>query len=626
MFLHGDNGNPDSQLECDLYTADILHAKFEGLGVRGNNGEDDFYTSFDALSYTWGVSGNTQHITCDGHDFTITENLFDALRMLRLSGFQAPGRYVWVDSICINQASDDEKGHQVWNMFTIYQKASQVIAWLGPAPAQMDDVMAAVSSIEYVGVHNVENICTALLDLYTRSWFRRMWVQQELFAARKLHFQCGPHHIEWSGLLSKPTLLLESVHFAPYVKAIRETREFPRLPIKLGVLQDLDIELIRASSVREATFDDRHNTKEPWAHPIWYVKQGKRGKELYTILEEAPNYVQTQLHNICELDNAHTRYTDSFRHYFRYSMRYGNSPPDFVDTLLHTGILNATNPRDYIYAIIGMTAFPAKPIAFEDWVEERQYKIFLPIDYSAHLTSILVAVTWAALMRGGLGVLARFKTFSNETQNGCEGSLPSWVVDWRLAAELYTPKFDLEELNLRNVWQHPGWEPDCQSDFIRDNSGRMVSHEKLVVRGTIQHNFYGKGRNIWQKGFLVHKLAWPIQMEYHPKDLVVHLLPDWGYKLGLPGLWLLRPVGENEYRFIAYLKYNVSRTGRDITGKVIYSHWHFKFDQLQEKSLQEHRPDTLHHPLAVDPKDPGYEPSRSAKELGADAVRTFIIV
>jgi hypothetical protein len=140
------------------------------LKASGRGEEEDFYTEYDALSYTWGVPREARHIVCDGHDFPITENLFEALRMLRPSGSRTPGRYLWVDSICIDQTSDNEKGEQVWNMFAIYQKASKVVAWLGPAADGVEDALTAATSTDYAGWHNLEKICSGLLHLYTRSW------------------------------------------------------------------------------------------------------------------------------------------------------------------------------------------------------------------------------------------------------------------------------------------------------------------------------------------------------------------------------------------------------------------------------------------------------------------------
>jgi hypothetical protein len=76
--LHGDNGAADSPLGCNLFPPDILHPKFEGLGVRATLGEANYIVKYEAFSYTWGSSETTETITCNCVDFSITENLFQA--------------------------------------------------------------------------------------------------------------------------------------------------------------------------------------------------------------------------------------------------------------------------------------------------------------------------------------------------------------------------------------------------------------------------------------------------------------------------------------------------------------------------------------------------------------------
>jgi len=115
--------------------------------------------------------------------------------------------------------------------------------------------------------------------------------------------------------------------------------------------------------------------------------------------------------------------------------------PDIIDALLYTGRLEATDPKDFIYGIIGMAGMQARVMTVQEWVEKRQHEVFIPIDYSADLASILSVVTWVFLMKAGLGIIAKFKAFVIEhtgSQSTYGQSLPSWVIDWRLAASLFT--------------------------------------------------------------------------------------------------------------------------------------------------------------------------------------------
>jgi hypothetical protein len=90
---------------------------------------------FQALSYTWGDASRVRKITLNGAVVTVTENLELALRHLQSGSLV---KRLWVDAICINQQDDHERSAQVQQMRTIYESASLVIVWLGPAADDSD--------------------------------------------------------------------------------------------------------------------------------------------------------------------------------------------------------------------------------------------------------------------------------------------------------------------------------------------------------------------------------------------------------------------------------------------------------------------------------------------------------
>jgi Heterokaryon incompatibility protein (HET) len=96
--------------------------------------------SYEALSYVWGFLSSSESLRCDGKSISITPNLRDALRKLRLVDRH---RALWVDQICINQSDKDEKSSQVALMDRIYRMAEQVIAWLGPNPDGLRNIAYA---------------------------------------------------------------------------------------------------------------------------------------------------------------------------------------------------------------------------------------------------------------------------------------------------------------------------------------------------------------------------------------------------------------------------------------------------------------------------------------------------
>ncbi|KAI5457047.1 heterokaryon incompatibility protein-domain-containing protein [Mariannaea sp. PMI_226] len=86
------------------------------------------FPPFEAISYVWGSSAKNRPITCDGNAFYITENLLEALHQVRLVN---KPRTLWVDLICINQTDAEERGHQVSMMGQIYKTSICTLICMG---------------------------------------------------------------------------------------------------------------------------------------------------------------------------------------------------------------------------------------------------------------------------------------------------------------------------------------------------------------------------------------------------------------------------------------------------------------------------------------------------------------
>lgn len=82
---------------------------------------------YAAVSYTWANSGPLTKISVNGKEFSVRKNVADLLVRLRTTDYT---RTLWIDSICIDQASENEKGSQVRLMGDIFAGASYVITWL----------------------------------------------------------------------------------------------------------------------------------------------------------------------------------------------------------------------------------------------------------------------------------------------------------------------------------------------------------------------------------------------------------------------------------------------------------------------------------------------------------------
>jgi hypothetical protein len=134
---------------------------------------------YEALSYVWGDSQKKLHVFIHSCSFDVTDNLYAALLELRNHTME---RIVWVDAICINQANQKEKEHQIQIMAKIYGQANRVVVWLGEAAIDSDQALNRIriagNEVPLCSSDN-EAITKPVLALLQRPWFRRIWVREQ---------------------------------------------------------------------------------------------------------------------------------------------------------------------------------------------------------------------------------------------------------------------------------------------------------------------------------------------------------------------------------------------------------------------------------------------------------------
>lgn len=210
---------------------------------------------YAALSYAWGDPQDTQIIMVGHTSVPVTRNLYSALEHLR---YEKTARFIWIDALCINQSDTEEKFRQVQLMREIYQRATFVAIWLGPADSTSDKVMdflrvfgakamgfgldggpdmvrnvptqwrklacdppsfrdrskqrvtfkslnSTAADQEFLmgdlnelyysisGFHEQDHLfpVEGITNLFTRPWWSRTWVLQEVSLAQKAGFVCG---------------------------------------------------------------------------------------------------------------------------------------------------------------------------------------------------------------------------------------------------------------------------------------------------------------------------------------------------------------------------------------------------------------------------------------------------
>ncbi|KEY73413.1 hypothetical protein S7711_06833 [Stachybotrys chartarum IBT 7711] len=180
---------------------------------------------YEALSYYWGTTTQQVKIFVDGLSFFVTQNLHAALWRLRNANHP---KTLWVDAICINQSDILEKNIQVALMRIIYRSCHCALVWLGEHDSytkvafQAIEFMASTYGGENYNYYDwrqierserpsfrfplwsrllsrPERLLSALAfnSLFTRPWFTRVWVIQEIALSPKAIVLCGAYQILW---------------------------------------------------------------------------------------------------------------------------------------------------------------------------------------------------------------------------------------------------------------------------------------------------------------------------------------------------------------------------------------------------------------------------------------------
>lgn len=200
----------------------------------------DSVPPYHAISYTWGDAGSNTTILMNDQPLRVRTNCEFALKQAywykrshsylyrkwrsrcyeqNRGQWYSKSRYIWLDAICIDQTTLDEKNKQVAMMGNIYKRASCVLACIGD---HADDSLLFFQSLyglaHYVvrprdmirharsgsfGVSfkfrllhrysTTHRFVLALARLATRPYFTRVWILQELQHAQHVTILCGQY-------------------------------------------------------------------------------------------------------------------------------------------------------------------------------------------------------------------------------------------------------------------------------------------------------------------------------------------------------------------------------------------------------------------------------------------------
>ncbi|KAM5349536.1 hypothetical protein ACJ41O_006041 [Fusarium nematophilum] len=206
-------GSQQEDLQCEIFSSSLSdHPDYEGL------------------SYVWGDSILSHEIYTDKGPLRVTRNCAAALKQLR---HPFRDRVLWIDAICINQESLEEKSRQVPLMNKIFAEAKRVIIFLGcDSRPRLKLFFDYFRRKEPSSTNRV--LQPALSSFLSMPWFSRVWVLQEVAVAKRAIILWGSETLEW-GYLSAAhvdALGLALVDRAGKVPPVLRLAENDRKPLK----------------------------------------------------------------------------------------------------------------------------------------------------------------------------------------------------------------------------------------------------------------------------------------------------------------------------------------------------------------------------------------------------------
>ena len=371
--------------------------------------ELDKASRYEALSYVWGQSDPPAEIVCNGERMQVTPNLGAGLQRLRYpkSNISVRRRYsendlsihhktpdqsgpiqpertgprrIWVDAICINQQDLRERSQQVSIMRDIYRLAADVVIWLG------EDNGQAAAAIDFM---------EKIANLVRKQTGKYLPASAEIDPADQIY------KILYN---SDATYLIAAMWFFD--------REWFR----------------RVWIVQEVAYAK---------HPLMVI--GHLSVGFLDVALSACWLFAGTLQGFLNLSKNSTEKVERVTHILK--SRVGGPLPLL---LLRTWQMDATDSRDKIYALLGLSS------PWEDCHKNQGQNLAITPDYSRTLVEVYSNVVRKFLsrpkdpvkMEGVLGVILFFKSHHESEEVDSEHDqniFPSWMPRWDKKHQVFAP-------------------------------------------------------------------------------------------------------------------------------------------------------------------------------------------
>ncbi|KAF4832289.1 Heterokaryon incompatibility protein 6, OR allele [Colletotrichum tropicale] len=181
--------NPDKQIRLLRLEPSPIGTDEYAFSMGVYDFQENTRPPFIAISYTWGATVPLLPVVINGFKMRVRFNCWYALWQMRHHGHTSNTK-LWIDSLCINQGDDAEKGHQVAMMGDIFSSASSVAASLGTGESlkNVREILASEDDDEF---GKLRNWFDQLL------YFDRAWIKQEIVLAKDISIFYGLERLSW---------------------------------------------------------------------------------------------------------------------------------------------------------------------------------------------------------------------------------------------------------------------------------------------------------------------------------------------------------------------------------------------------------------------------------------------
>lgn len=393
--------------------------------------ERDSAPPYEAISYAWGDENDSKIIRCEKRKLKVTTNLRNALLQIR-DPFEV--KLLWADAVCINQQDNDERGNQVRQMPLIYANAERVLVWLDLPNAKsqsFEDLFNFDFNINTSSASSTDQIGRASRILH-----------EHVKELETLHLKDEDSYPDTTMIANAFSLLFDSPWFT-----------------RLWVVQEIGMAKSVRALIGDATID--------FVDLIRFILRLERK----TLLMDQLGLFVAGKANVFTTFPARSRELSG----------EVDDDWDFLEMLEVTRAQKSSDPRDYIYALLG---HPSANIGNTLIVEPNYNKTAQGLFFE--ITMKIIEQTQTLRILSAVHHTDEFKI---------EDNAPSWVPRW--SRDAYVLSFGVYRDRFYDVMYDasaglpPVWELQktrkslCVQGFIFDEIDGFFRTEELEKRDDI---------------------------------------------------------------------------------------------------------------------------------------------